>query len=65
VLCLLLAFYAFTVWGYVTASLASFFIGRDADADEAEIPGRKEFDMLRDELAGLRSDIRALTQRSA
>jgi voltage-gated potassium channel len=64
VLCLLLAFYAFTVWGYVTASLASFFIGRDADADEAEIPRRKEFDMLRDELAGLRSDIRALTQRS-
>lgn len=29
-LCLLLALYAFGVFGYVTASLASFFIGQDA-----------------------------------
>ena len=29
-LCLLLSLYAFTVFGYVTASLASFFIGQDA-----------------------------------
>src|SRR5690606_9988450 len=30
VLALLLALYAFAVFGYVTASLATFFIGRDA-----------------------------------
>jgi voltage-gated potassium channel len=60
VLCLLLSFYAFAVWGYVTASLATFFIGRDADDDEAEIPGRKEIEMLRQDLAGLRADIRGL-----
>lgn len=30
-LCLLLALYAFGVFGYVTASLASFFIGQDAE----------------------------------
>jgi voltage-gated potassium channel len=29
VLCLLLAIYAFSVFGYVTAALASFFVGRD------------------------------------
>lgn len=29
VLCLLLAIYAFSVFGYVTATLASFFVGRD------------------------------------
>jgi voltage-gated potassium channel len=65
VLCLLLSFYAFAVWGYVTASLATFFVGRDADDDEAELPGKKDIDMLREELAGLRRDVRALGQRSA
>lgn len=30
-LCLFLALYAFAVFGYVTAALASFFIGRDAE----------------------------------
>jgi voltage-gated potassium channel len=29
VLCLLLAIYAFSVFGYVTAALAGFFAGRD------------------------------------
>lgn len=30
-LCLMLALYAFGVFGYVTASLASFFVGRDVE----------------------------------
>ena len=30
VLCLLLSIYAFTVFGYITAAFASFFVGRDA-----------------------------------
>lgn len=30
VLCLLLAVYAFAIFGYITAALASFFVGRDA-----------------------------------
>jgi voltage-gated potassium channel len=60
VLCLLLAFYAFAVWGYVTASIATYFVGRDADDDEAEIPGRKEIELLRTEIAGLREDIRGM-----
>jgi voltage-gated potassium channel len=34
VLCLVLAIYAFSVFGYVTATLASFFVGRDADSDD-------------------------------
>jgi len=32
VLCLLLAVYAFAVFGYITAAFASFFVGRDAEA---------------------------------
>jgi voltage-gated potassium channel len=36
-LCFLLAVYAFAVWGYITASLATFFVGRVADDDRAEL----------------------------
>jgi voltage-gated potassium channel len=31
-LCLLLAVYAFTVFGYVTAAIAAYFVGQDKDA---------------------------------
>lgn len=58
VLCVLLALYAFTVFGYVTASLASFFIGRDAEAVEGEIAGAQTLRELRDEIAALRSELR-------
>ena len=37
-LCLLLSVYGFAVFGYMTASLASFFIGRDAEREDAELP---------------------------
>jgi len=30
ILCLLLSVYAFPVWGYITASIASFFLGQDS-----------------------------------
>ena len=59
-LCLALALYAFTVFGYVTASLASFFIGRDAEGDDAELAGRQALEALRNEIAGLRTEVRAL-----
>jgi voltage-gated potassium channel len=32
-LCLVLAIYAFAVFGYVTAAIAAFFVGKDAAAD--------------------------------
>jgi len=35
VLCLLLSVYAFTVFGYITAAFASFFVGRDAEGRAA------------------------------
>ena len=59
-LCLLLAVYAFAVFGYVTASLATFFIGRDAADPEAELPGAETLDALRVEIAALRGELRAL-----
>ncbi len=59
-LCLALALYAFTVFGYVTASLASFFIGRDAEEAEGELAGRAALEALRIEMVGLRQEVRAM-----
>jgi voltage-gated potassium channel len=62
-LCVFLALYAFAVFGYVTATLATFFVGRDAENDEAELAGAKEVAALREELIALRDEIRALLRR--
>ena len=62
VLCVILALYAFGVFGYVTAALATFFVGRDAENDEAELAGATELAAIRDELSALREEIRALSR---
>ncbi|MBA3893078.1 MAG: ion transporter [Gemmatimonadales bacterium] len=58
VLCLLLAIYAFTVFGYVTAALATYFIGRDAEDREGEIAGANAVEALRAEIAALTEQLR-------
>ncbi|UAW97806.1 ion transporter [Halopseudomonas nanhaiensis] len=63
VLCIFLALYAFGVFGYVTAALATFFVGRDADSADAEVAGARQMTALRDEVAALREEIRALSQQ--
>ena len=60
VLCLLLSLYAFAVFGYLTASLASYFIGQDAARDDAEIAGRATLEALRADVAALRAEVRVL-----
>jgi voltage-gated potassium channel len=60
VLCFLLALYGFAVFGYVTAALATFFIGRDADDKHAELAGAQSIEALSREIAALRTEIRAL-----
>lgn len=62
-LCLLLSLYAFTVFGYVTASLASFFVDRDADSPDADVAGAKSIEALRQEIAALRDQLRPLTEK--
>ncbi len=64
VLCFLLSLYGFAVFGYVTATLATFFIGRDAESDEAEVAGAKSIEALRAEIAALRGEIRAISNQS-
>lgn len=63
ILTFLLSLYAFAVFGYVTATLATFFIGRDAENAEAEVAGAKTIEALRGEIAALRAEIRSLTHR--
>jgi voltage-gated potassium channel len=62
-LCFFLAIYAFAVFGYVTAALATFFVGRDAENDEAELAGAKQLAALHKEVVALRDDIRTLSRR--
>jgi len=59
-LALFLALYGLGILGYVTATLASFFIGRDAESDEAEIAGARSIAALQAEITALREEIRGL-----
>ncbi len=62
VLCVVLALYAFAIFGFVTAALATYFVGRDAEDAEAELAGASQLSALREEVTGLRDEIRALSR---
>lgn len=59
VLCLLLAVYGLAMFGYVTATLATFFIGRDTE-QRASSPSADAMMALRREIAGLREQLQAI-----
>lgn len=54
-LAILLALYGYAVFGYVTAMLATFFIGRDAEEKSTPVAGSKD-------VAALKAEIRTLTR---
>jgi voltage-gated potassium channel len=58
ILCLVLALYGYAVFGYVTASLATFFIGRDAEHEQGEVAGERSLRQLRIEISALRDELR-------
>src|SRR3712207_5600578 len=58
-LCFLLALYGFAVFGYITASFATFFIGQESRSKD-DVPGAADLDALRDEISGLRDEVRRL-----
>jgi voltage-gated potassium channel len=60
VLCIVLALYAFAVFGYVTATLASFFVGRDKVIDQEE---NVSLDDLKNEITLLREEVRNALNR--
>jgi voltage-gated potassium channel len=64
VLCWVLALYSFAVFGYVTASLASIFVGRDAGDDGATLAGKASVKDLQAEIVALREEVRSLASRT-
>ncbi|MCJ8166706.1 ion transporter [Pontibacter sp. E15-1] len=60
VLCLLLAMYGFAVFGYFTATLATFFIDRDAGSDDAEVVGTRQVKALHEEIKLLRDELKVV-----
>ncbi|MBV8434160.1 MAG: potassium channel family protein [Candidatus Eremiobacteraeota bacterium] len=60
ILCLLLAIFAFSVFGYITAAISSYFINRDAGDQRSDIPDANQLRALLDEVRALRAEVRSL-----
>ena len=58
VLTLLLTVYGLAVFGYITASFASFFIGRDAAEPSAPVAGAEDLQKVLEEVRALRAELR-------
>jgi voltage-gated potassium channel len=63
ILTFLLSLYAFAIFGYVTATLATFFIGQEAESEEAEIVGASAIAELREEIRALRDELSRTNNR--
>ncbi|UXY13668.1 ion transporter [Chitiniphilus purpureus] len=61
-LCLLLALYAFAVFGYVTGVLTTFFIGRDVQDEESGLAGQQALKALTEEMRALRAEVAQLRE---
>jgi len=61
-LALLLATYGFAIFGYVTASIASIFVSRDAEEEDGELANGRQVAALRSEIAQLALRVERLTE---
>lgn len=61
-LAFILALYGYAVFGYVTATLATFFIGRDAEEKDAPVAGSNEINELKKMIASLERKIDSLNK---
>jgi voltage-gated potassium channel len=57
ILCFFISLYALGVFGYVTAALATFFVGSDAASEETDLASEKSITALRNEISALRDEI--------
>lgn len=62
-LCLLLSVYGLAVFGYITATLASYFVDQDAENDNAAVAGNRALRELQGEIGALREELRGLRER--
>lgn len=63
-LALLLSLYGLAVFGYITASFATFFIGQEAQAADGDVAGQGELAALRQEIASLRAELRKASSQA-
>lgn len=63
VLALLLSMYGLGVFGYITASFATFFIGQEAAAPDGEVGGAREIAALREDIIALRLELQRSSLR--
>ncbi|MEJ7736382.1 MAG: ion transporter [Chitinophagaceae bacterium] len=59
-LAFIIAIFGYTIFGYVTATFATFFIGRDAEEEDAPVAGSKDIEELRKTIQTLSKDIQEL-----
>lgn len=59
ILAFLLSLYSLAVFGYITAVLASFFVGQDASKKDGPVAGANDIAALRSEIRALRDEILA------
>lgn len=59
-LAFLLALFGYTIFGYVTATFATFFIGRDAEEKDAPMAGSRDIDELKKSITILTESVNDL-----
>src|SRR4029079_7313119 len=57
ILTVLLSLYGFATFGYITATFASFFVGRDAEEKGAPVAGSDDVKLLAAEVRALRDEL--------
>lgn len=62
-LAFLIAIFGYAIFGYVTATLASFFIGRDAEEKDTPVAGAKDVTELKNEIVALKRAIDNMTSK--
>ena len=63
-LAFLIAIFGYSIFGYVTATFATFFIGRDAEEKDAPVAGAKDVEELKQEIIALTKSIDDLKSKS-
>ncbi|MDP2159548.1 MAG: hypothetical protein Q8K02_03635 [Flavobacterium sp.] len=56
-LAFLITVFGYSIFGYVIATFATYFIGRDAEEKDAPIAGSREIEELKSEIIALRKII--------
>ncbi|HEU4634502.1 MAG TPA: ion transporter [Flavisolibacter sp.] len=64
-LAFILSLFGYAIFGYVTATLATFFIGRDAEEEHAPVAGAKEITELKKMIASLTKTVNEMKDRQA